>query len=218
MSLGSIARSVLGEELFPKVGRLYRAVFVDLQKVAESFPVPPPGAAVLDIGGGDGEALKPYLDRHPEVRVTMIDLKPSIGTALTPEQRQRVELLPATSIRDLAATGRHRPDMIILSDVLHHIPAAQREAFFGDIRALLDGRAATLVIKDVEPGRWRATLGYLADRYISGDRNVQQIGQRAMTELVQRVFPRSTCQATALIERDPPNYTLVFTLPGRVSA
>jgi 2-polyprenyl-3-methyl-5-hydroxy-6-metoxy-1,4-benzoquinol methylase len=214
MSLGSMARAVLGDRWFPVVGRYYRALFVDLEKVIDSFPAPAPGAAVLDIGGGDGELINVFLARHPEARVTMIDLKPQLGGAIRADLRSRVEILAGTSIRDLVTRAAGPFEMIILSDVIHHIPAAARPAFFRDLGDLVGARAATIVIKDIDPGSFRSTMSYLADRYISGDRNVQLTGQSEMVELVRATFPAAVARPTRLVEVDAPNYCLVFAIPA----
>jgi 2-polyprenyl-3-methyl-5-hydroxy-6-metoxy-1,4-benzoquinol methylase len=213
MSIGSMARAVLGDRWFPVVGRYYRAVFVDLEKVVDSFPVPAPGWSVLDVGGGDGELINVFLARHAQARVTMIDLKRRLGNAIRPALRDRVEILPSTSIRDLVQRGHPPPDMVILSDVVHHIPVAARSAFFGDLSDLIGQHQAALVIKDIAPGTPRAALAYLTDRYISGDRTVQQTSQGALVDLVRSIFPESEHRSTNLIEVDPPNYSLIFTVP-----
>jgi cyclopropane fatty-acyl-phospholipid synthase-like methyltransferase len=214
MSVGSLARKLLGRRLFPVIARGYRAVFVDMVKVADSFPAVSPGTRVLDIGGGDGELLNILLARHPELRVTMIDLNSTLGTALRPEFRDRVEVLPRTSIRQLAALGRPPPQVIIISDVVHHIPVEYRVSFFEDVRDLLAGHTAMLVVKDVEPGTFRAQLSWLADRYVSGDRNVHLIGARELEALLGRIFPGARCEPTDLVKRDSPNYCLHVTVPG----
>jgi hypothetical protein len=48
----------------------------------------------------------------------------------------------------------------------------------------------------VQPGSLRAWAGLASDRWVSGDRNAQLIGWQA------------------LLERDPPNYCIVFTTAG----
>jgi hypothetical protein len=98
MSLSSLARAVLGDRLFPVLGRRYRALFVDLEKVVSCLPSFPPGAHVLDIGGGDGEMMNRILELHPEIDVTMLDSSPRLGAFLKPELRSRVRLLPSTTL------------------------------------------------------------------------------------------------------------------------
>jgi|SRR5215471_4999315 len=208
MSVGRWARRALGERWFPLVGAWYRSLFVNLEKVADSVPPVPGDANILDVGGGDGAVLNVVLGRHPAARAVMIDLGASIGSSLAPDRASRVRLLPQTSMNDYGRLGMERPDLIIISDVLHHVPVAERRTFFSDLRALIAGGATTIFFKDVEPGSWRATAGYLADRYVSGDRRVELVGQVAVRALLEEAFPGATFQPTDLFRRDPPNYAL----------
>lgn len=211
MSLGSVARTILGDRYFPIVGRWYRGLFVDLTKVAASFPPVPPGATILDIGGGDGELINELLDLYPDSTVTMVDPSPRLGSALRQDLREMVVLKPSTTVHEYATTGK-APDFILVSDVLHHVPVEARAGFFADIRGLLGGKHATLIIKDLEPGYMRTHLGFLSDRIVSGDRNVNMISQRAATMLVTESFPGATVESTNLFSVDAPNYALVFHL------
>lgn len=214
MSVGQLARRLLGERWFSVVGKRYRAIFVDLDKVVDNLPAPPPGAAILDVGGGDGAVVDGYLARHPEARVTMIDLAPRIGTAIRAEVRDRVELLPSTSVKAYAALGRRPPDIVLISDVVHHVPEAERRQFFRDVRDLVAGRPCTLVIKDVQPGSPRAFVALMADRYVSGDRNTKFLPEREMIELVTGTVPHTGHTRTPLLDQDSPNYCLVFHTAG----
>jgi len=214
MSPGQIARRLLGPRAFRLVGRAYRRVFVDLRKVVESFPPLPEGAEVLDVGGGDGEVVNLLLARFPSVRVTMIDLGENIGTALDSGYRDRVRVLPKTSVEAYAQQGGRVPDVLILSDVLHHIPIDARPRFFEDLASLVRGRAVTLIVKDVAPEGVRSRCAYLADRYISGDRNVAFLSPAELEASVRRAFPAATAAETDLVRRDFPNYALVFAIPA----
>jgi 2-polyprenyl-3-methyl-5-hydroxy-6-metoxy-1,4-benzoquinol methylase len=214
LSVGSLVRSLLGERWFPVAGRCYRAIFVDLGEVAAHLPAMPPGALILDVGGGDGALIDAFLERQPMARVTMIDLKGDLGNAVRPALRERLEILPGTSIRAYAALGRRPPDLVIVSDVVHHIPPPLRAAFFRDLRELLAGHACKVAVKDIAPGGFRARLSYLADRFISGDRQVSLVAPADLAALVCQVFPRGTCTPTELRRRDAPNYCLVFDVPA----
>jgi hypothetical protein len=151
----------------------------------------------------------------------MIDLSPKIGASLAPECRARVEILPGTSIADYRRSGRPKPDLVLVCDVIHHVPPPDRAGFFADVRDLVEGHAASLVVKDVEPGSFRATLSFLADRYVSGDKKVKLVGAEEMVSLVRAAFPAASYERTRLLDVDRPNYCLVFAVgrrtPERVS-
>lgn len=214
MSLGSMARAILGKRWFPVVGHWYRAVFVDFEKVVDCLPNLAPGSHVLDIGGGDGEMINILLRRSPDLNITMLDLSPRLGLSIKPEFRERVRILPSTSLKDYAATSYALPDLVIASDVVHHVPVDERPKFFADIRLVLKGRAAELFVKDFEPRYFRSTLSLLADRYVSGDAKVSLVGRETITTLVREVFPGAEVRSTKLFEIDGPNYALIFTPPS----
>jgi O-methyltransferase domain len=209
MTAGQLARRLLGRRGFSRVAGWYRALFVDVGKVVDSLPALPDDVEVLDVGGGDGAVLDVLLARYPRARATMIDLAPRIGGALRPEHAPRVTLRPGTGVRAYRETMARAPNLILVSDVLHHVPVDGRLQLFLDLRDLLGSRPATIIVKDLEPGHWRARLGYLADRYVSGDRSVTPAPQSAVRSLLAQAFPRAAIHATNLLERDRPNYALV---------
>ena len=211
--IGRVTRAVLGERLFPQVGALYRAIFVDLQLVVDSVPALPPTARILDIGGGDGAVLDRLLARYPESRADMIDLASSLGGSIAPERAARVRALPRCSIQDYRKVDHPRPDLIVVSDVLHHVPPAARPSFFADLRDMLEGAPTTIFVKDVEPTGWRAMAGFLADRYISGDKGVELISEAGVRTLLATTFPGATLRSTELVARDRPNYSLICEVP-----
>lgn len=209
MTIGSLARAVLGKS-FPRVGRLYRSLFADLKKVVAAVPVIPPRARILDIGGGDGEVVNELLLRYPDAQVTMIDVSRSAGGALRPELRDRVQVLPGLSVREYAGGNPGPPDLIVITDVIHHIAPAERNGFFAELRELPGASAATIFIKDVEPGHLRAWLSYLSDRFITGDPNVALVSRAQLRRLVLDAFPGHSVEETRLMQVDSPNYALVF--------
>lgn len=213
MHLGQVARRLLGPRLFSHVSGVYRRVFVDLKKVAAAIGPLGDHASILDVGGGDGALLNLLLERNRGVHVTLVDASVGVGAQVRPEFHDRVRIMGGTTLAQYAASAPSLPEIVLVSDVLHHVLPAERVAFFEDIRRVLGGHAFRLVFKDVEPGYVRTRLGGLADRYISGDPNVEFISRDRVRELVQRVFPGVQCRETDLFRCDRPNYCLDFSVP-----
>jgi hypothetical protein len=68
----------------------------------------------------------------------------------------------------------------------------------------------TIIIKDIEPGYFRASLSFLADKYISGDHAVSLVSRTQLTAVFADAFGYVQPAETTLFERDSPNYALVF--------
>ena len=197
---GQIARRALGRHFQP-IGEVYRRVFVHLDRVAD-FLVDelPHGATILDIGGGDGALVNRLLDKRPDLTVTMCDLAPEIGAFLSDENRAKVKHLPATAFYDVAGSF----DAVTICDVVHHVPADQREPFF---RSLAESCRAwgcrRIILKDMEPRGWRAWLALFADRHITGDKHVVPFSRSDFARLARQYFPGAKRASTV---PDWPNY------------
>jgi 2-polyprenyl-3-methyl-5-hydroxy-6-metoxy-1,4-benzoquinol methylase len=210
--LGPAVRRLVGPRWARRLGRAYRAVFVDLRKVAAALAaVIPSGAHVLDVGGGDGEPLNHLLAIRGDLRVTTLDPAPVVGQWLEPRFESQVVRLPSTSLADYLASNRPQPDTLLMADVMHHVPDSERPAFLRAVRALLDrAPGLRIVVKDVEPGSWRALLGYWSDRYVTGDVDVSPIARRHLVNLLQEALGPLRHEHTNLFETDRPNYAIVF--------
>lgn len=210
MKLGPAVRRLLPHAMERRAAQLYRIVFVRLGLVAEQLKeAVPAGANVLDIGGGDGELLNFLLAYRPDIRVTMVDIAPSVGRFVEGRFKERVRLLPATSIEDHLRESGDRYDTAIVSDVMHHIPKLHRKAFVEEVfRALKPG--APLLVKDIEPGHPIAWLSFYADRYVSGDKGVSLVSMKEMTDLVNAALPSYEGRELGLLDRNAPNYILMF--------
>jgi hypothetical protein len=211
---GALVRRLLGDRLFPRVVELYRAVFVDLDEVAACIPKLPAGAEILDVGGGDGALLDRLLRIQPHVRATLVDQSPKVGLSLDERNRERVRLLASRAVSDCASAGVPPPQAIVISDVLHHVPRDRRLAFLREVAAFGRASARFVAIKEVAPEGWRATLGLLSDWYVTGDRHVELIAPEDLVPLVLEAFPGFVARPTRLLERDAPNYCIVFEAPG----
>jgi cyclopropane fatty-acyl-phospholipid synthase-like methyltransferase len=211
MSIGKVARKLLGKRLFNVAGSYYRAVFVDLRKVARAVASEfPKDASVLDVGGGDGAPLNYLLALRSDVRVTMIDLGPSVGQAVREEFRDRIIFRPGTSVRQYVSSGERKPDAVMINDVLHHVPDSNRDDFFRDLAELLGDTGALCIIKDIEPGYFRSRLSLWADKYVSGDKTVSLVSRAEVVRRMSQVLGSVRVRETCLFAEDVPNYALVF--------
>jgi hypothetical protein len=203
---------MLGVRLGRRVGRWYRAIYVDLAKVAAAVSSAiPRDAHLLDIGGGDGEPLNHLLTLRPDLHITTLDPAPVVGQWVETRFDGHVARLPGRNLAQYLSEGRADPDAILISDVLHHIPVTARARFLDSVRVILE-RAPQLriIVKDVEPGHWRALLGYWSDRYITGDADVSPISRERVVRLFQEALGPLRCEDTNLFDTDRPNYALTF--------
>lgn len=212
MPLGASIRRLVGARQARNLGRWYRAVFVDLAKEATALAaVIPANAHVLDVGGGDGEPLNHLLTRRHDLRITTLDLAPVVGQWIEARFDGRVVRLPRTSLGDYLASRRPDPDAILIADVVHHIPEHRRPEFLGSVRALLERvPRLRIIVKDVEPGSWRALLGFWSDRYVTGDRDVSPVSRAQLVRLLEESLGPLRHEETDLFRRDRPNYAIAF--------
>lgn len=202
-------RNLLGPKTFRFAAGIYRSLFVDVEAFAACLAREiPQGGHVLDLGGGDGEPLNSLLRLRPDLRITMIDLAPHVGQFIDDRHRSRVLFMPHTSLADYARNSIDRIDCLLVSDVIHHVTPHQRPAFFETLFQFATERKALVLVKDLEPGHFRSTLGIWCDRYITGDKNVELISRKALEALARRSVPDLTIGETDLYERDSPNYLL----------
>jgi SAM-dependent methyltransferase len=172
MTVGRFARKILGPAFLP-IGQAYRRIFVDMPKIvevlAENLPC---NAHVLDVGGGDGYVTNLLLEKRPDITFTMIDLAGEIGGFISTTNLERVALRPRTDLRDLSGAF----DALIMTDVLHHIPRDNRNAFLKHVSEASYRIGCNLIlIKDIEPGHFRAFLSLLSDLLITGDSAVSLV-------------------------------------------
>lgn len=207
MSPGQFARRLLGSH-FHIAGEAYRRIFVDMDKVTDTMIRHiPQGAHVLDVGGGDGYVVDLLLTKRPDIRVTMTDIAPEIGSFIREANRARVTLMPGTDV----ATIEGRFDVITLADVVHHVPAVQRPAFFDTLSVVAFRTGAkTVLVKDIEPGNLRALLSLWGDLYITCDKGVSLVESEAVG------IPGFDRGETAM--PDFPNYCVTFAAPGAKAA
>ncbi|HVE48996.1 MAG TPA: class I SAM-dependent methyltransferase [Casimicrobiaceae bacterium] len=212
MTPGRLARRLLGNRGSRVVGGAYRALFVDIGKVVEAISRRiPAGAHVLDVGGGDGAIVNLLLAHRADICVTTIDVAPVVGQWIDAAHADRIVRLPHTTLADYLASSRPLPQVLLMTDVMHHVPPGERGALLKTISDVM--RAAPslrIIVKDVEPGYFRARLGYLSDRYITGDREVRLVSRSELIAAMRGIDQGICWSETDLFANDKPNYALVF--------
>ena len=212
MALGPLIRRFLGPRLASRAGANYRAIYVDLAKVAAALAaVIPRDAHLLDVGGGDGQPLNHLLSIRPDLTITTLDPAPLVGQWIDARHAGQVKRLPRTSLAEFVACPHANPDVILIADVMHHIPRSARPKFLDSVGILLDRiPGLRVIVKDVEPGHWRALFGFWSDRYVTGDRNVSLISRDDVTRLFEEILGPLHREDTDLFKKDGPNYAVVF--------
>lgn len=168
LGIGPLVRRAFGRHE-RRVAEIYRGFFVDLGEFVASIRdhVQLP-TSILEIGCGDGMVTERLVDTFPGATVTGIDICAQPGR-LYRGDRSRIRFLRMTT-NELAATEQARYQLVIITDVLHHVPHRGWPDFLSAAHRLTaDG--GKMVIKDWVRQRTAAyLLGYLSDRYVTGDR------------------------------------------------
>lgn len=168
MALGSAIRRAFGP-FEHSVSAAYRALFVDIGGLAKRMELWVPDAEnILEVGCGEGAVTELLRTTYPNASITAIDVMANPGR-LYRGSRERVRFRQCP-VQDIAATDAGTYDLVVLSDVLHHVQPDLRRPLLDGIRTTL-APGGYLVFKDWErsftPIHW---LSYASDRWLTGDR------------------------------------------------
>lgn len=168
MGVGRFVRRAFGR-YERRVSEIYRSMFVQLDDFVRSVraQIPAP-AEILEIGCGDGLVTERLALAFPGATVTGIDICAQPGR-LCRGDPGRVRFL-RTSAEALSAAESARFQLVIIADVLHHVPCENRADFLCSVAPLM-AEGARLVLKEwVREWTPAYALGYCSDRFITGDR------------------------------------------------
>jgi 2-polyprenyl-3-methyl-5-hydroxy-6-metoxy-1,4-benzoquinol methylase len=168
------------------VAEAYRRIFVDLDEFAGRLSAWIPQAKkILEVGCGEGAMTERIARIYPTASITAIDITPNVGrlfrgrTLGVTFSQETVEVL---ATREPAAF-----DLVVLADVIHHVPAEARHSLMGAIEQAMAPNGS-LVFKDwiasSAPIHW---LSLMSDRYLTGD-DVAYCTQEDIDALLTGVF------------------------------
>jgi len=86
--------------------------------------------------------------------------------------------------------NRIKPDGIIMSDALNHIPLSDRTEFFKGLKKRMNNSKTTLLIKEVEPAGFISGIDYISDCYMSGDKKISLICKAEIISTCENIFEK----------------------------
>jgi 2-polyprenyl-3-methyl-5-hydroxy-6-metoxy-1,4-benzoquinol methylase len=211
LGIGPLVRRAFGrhERL---ISEAYRRIFVDLDDfiVQVRTHVATPGH-VLEIGCGEGAVTERLAVAFPESALTGIDICAEPGR-LYRGDRSRARFLRARAI-ELSGSERAKYQLVIISDVMHHVPRPEWEVLLSSARDL-SSAGGTLILKEwVRQWTPAYTLGYLSDRFITGDR-IHYPGESELRLLAQNAFGLEAIRSAFRVRPWRCNFALVISPAG----
>jgi SAM-dependent methyltransferase len=166
--VGPLVRRLFGP-YETQIAELYRAAFVDLDgvvaNVANWSPAP---RLILEVGCGEGAMTQRLARQFRAAQLLAIDISPRLGRLFKGDS-SRVEFrqVPVGTIADSMPKAF---DLVLLCDVLHHIPRDLRDDVLADIsRCLAPGGVFFLKewLRSASPVH---LAGWASDLLLTGDR------------------------------------------------
>lgn len=207
MAIGQKIRRAFGQHE-RAIADLYRAMFVDLDAFIAQIRVWSPKALrILEVGCGEGAVTEKLATAYPLASILAIDITPRVGR-LYSGRTEGVEFAQMP-VQQVALAQPQSFDLVIMADVLHHIPAEMRGEIMDAIGLALapEGR---FILKEWanshSPIHW---LCHAGDRWLTGD-HVEHLNPGAAQMLVTGRVPQLKMQAQAHIAPWHNNYAQLF--------
>ena len=219
MRPGPLVRKLFGPYEH-QVAEAYRHVFIDLDDFAHLIQSWVPQATnILEVGCGEGAMTERIIKNYPTAAVTAIDIMPKVGRLFRGDRSNVV-----FSQEYVEAVADRRPfsfDLVILSDVIHHVPAPARPSLMSAIERAMTPNGS-FIFKDwlvtKTPIHWMCGM---SDRYLTGD-DVSYCTMPIMQDLLREPFGVTSIRQTAwvkpwrnnvalLVAKQPPRATTAST-------
>ena len=167
MALGPAIRRLFGP-YERQVTDAYRAIYVDLDDwIAHIARWVPQASRILEVGCGEGAVTERLTLHYPGAEILAIDVTPRLGRLFGGDpSRVTFRQVPVETI---AADMPGSFDLVIVSDVIHHVPQALRASLLAASRAAVAPGGTFLFkewVRSSTPIHW---LCEASDRYLTGD-------------------------------------------------
>jgi 2-polyprenyl-6-hydroxyphenyl methylase/3-demethylubiquinone-9 3-methyltransferase len=206
MRPGPVIRQLFGP-YERRVAETYRRIFVNLDDLADLLHSWVPGAKkILEVGCGEGAMTERITRIYPAAAVTAIDIAPNVGRLF--RGNTSAVTFRQETVQDLARREPGTFDLIVLSDVLHHVPKDLRPSLMSAIDQAMapDG---SLLFKDwiasSRPIHW---LCDMSDRYLTGD-DVAYFTMEGFKTLVTDTFGPDAIRKTGTVKPWRNNFAVL---------
>lgn len=190
------------------VAEAYRRIFVDLDDLAKLMRAWIPQAQnILEVGCGEGAMTERIVRAYPTAGVTAIDITPNVGRLFRGNTSSVT--FSQESVDDVASRKPASFDLVVLSDVIHHVPIDLRHSLLGAIdRAMTP--SGSLFFKDwivsASPIHW---LCDTSDRYLTGD-DVTYFTMDSFNALVSAAFSPSSIRQRDTVKPWRNNFAVLI--------
>ena len=196
MNLGPFIRGLFGR-YERRISEGYRSIYIDMDAFVDQMRRWKPSAKrILEVGCGEGAVTQRLRAAYADAQITAIDITPRVGR-LYQGSLDGVRFIQSR-VQEVAASDSGQYDLLVLCDVLHHVPLDLRQDLLDAIRKAM-APGGTLVFKDWQrnyaPIHW---LCYASDRWLTGDR-ISYMTREEMRERLARSFGEAALVAEARV-------------------
>ena len=195
MPIGPSVRKMFGP-YERTISELYRSIFIDLNSLVKQIRQWTSASHILELGCGEGAIIERVVKEFPSASVTGIDIVPGVGRMFNGDPSRVV--FKQQAINGFAAENPSIFDLLLVCDIMHHIPWEMHKDILLDAKKTLKP-GSYLVLKD-----WARDfslihfLCYFSDRFITGDR-IRYKSSDELRMLIRDVFGPDCIKAEAHI-------------------
>jgi 2-polyprenyl-3-methyl-5-hydroxy-6-metoxy-1,4-benzoquinol methylase len=209
--IGRTIRRALGRYERP-ASELYRRIFVDLEDMSTVIRAWAKPERMIEIGCGEGALAERLVRDFPTARYTGIDIIPHLGRMYS-GATDRVEFRQITAEK-MANDHAGAFDLVIINDVLHHVPVGLRLGILRASRTLL-APGGKLILKDWVRQRTPIHAAvYFADAVIGGDRGVLYMTENEQRRLIAESFGENAVLEERFVKPWRQNLAFHIEVPG----
>ena len=196
MPIGPSVRKILGPLERP-ISDLYRGIFIDISDFARQSRQWVSASRILELGCGEGAVTERLTREFSDAHITGIDIIPRVGRMFQGDL-SRVTFKQET-IQNFAEYNATSFDLLVICDVMHHIPREQHEEILMDAGKTLQP-GGYLILKDWDRDSTLINLlCYVSDRYITGD-HIHYKTAEEWRKLIRDVFGTDSIKAETRIQ------------------